>query len=171
MPMKRNKPSGRKRSKRESSQKDEFIRGLVAINRARRGSGYITVADARAEGTTLAFIKRHLASAIFPSTSNERLRVRPTDSYSQLVQIVSESGDIRIVTALGSAERQLAGLHRAAYLGVLANRKQGSILRRFRNKTVGGVKLLADAETLFRSARGGIVDDLDALYVSPETSR
>jgi len=169
--MKRHKPSGRKQSKRESSKKSEFIRGLATINNARRGSGYITPPDARAEGTTLPFIKRRLPKAIFTTTSNERLRVRPTDPYSHLVEILGESGEPRIVTAYGSAERKLAGRHRAAWLMVLANREMGSVLRQFRNQRVGGVRLLADAEILFASARSGAIDDLDALYVSPEATR
>jgi hypothetical protein len=168
--MKRHRPSGRKKSEHGSSKKDEYIWGLTAINHARRGSGYITAADARAEGTTLAFIKRRLPKAIFPTTSGERLRVRPTDSYSALVEVLTDSGNPRIVTAYGSAERRLAGRHRAACLTVLANRKIGSILRKFRNETVGGVRLLADPERLFESARGGALDNLDALYASPEAS-
>jgi hypothetical protein len=169
--MKRHKANGPQKRRHGASRQDEFIRGLAAINRARRGSGHITAADARAEGTTLEFIRRLLPKAIFPSTSRERLRVRPTDSYTVLVEILTDTGEPRIVTAYGSAERRLAGRHRAAWLMVLANRDQGSVLKKFRNETVGGVRLLADAETLFASARAGAIDDLDALYVSPEASR
>jgi len=169
--MKRRKPSGRNTHRHDSSQQDEFIRGLSAINHARRGAGYITAADARAEGTTLAFIKRRLPKAIFPTTSSERLRVRPTDPYSHLVEILDESAEPRVVTAHGSIQRQLAGQHRAAYLEVLANRERGSILKTFRNKTVGGVKLLWNVETLFQASQGGALDDLDALYVSSEAGR
>lgn len=169
--MKRQKPSGQNNLRHGAPPKDESVRGLAAINRARRESGYITVADARAEGTTLAFIRRHLSKAVFPSTSSERLRVRPTDPYTALVEILAYTGEPQIVTAYDSAERRLAGRHRAAWRMVLANKNMGSILRQFRNKTVGGVRLLADADKLFASARRGAIDDLDALYVSPEASR
>ena len=169
--MKRDKPSGRKKSKRESAQRDEVIQAFAAINKARRGRGYITTDDARAEGTTLGFIKRRLPKAIFPTTSGERLHVSPTDPYSHLVEILADTGEARIVTAYGSSERRLAGQHRAACIGVLANTVRGSILKKFRNKTVGGVNLLWDAETLFQSARGGALDDLGDLYVSPEATR
>jgi hypothetical protein len=98
------------------------------------------------------------------------LRVRSTDPYSHLVEILSDTGEPRIVTAYGSVERTLSGRHRADWTAVLANREKSSVLRKYQNKTVGGVKLLADAETLFESARSGAIDDLDALYVSPESS-
>jgi len=160
--MKRRKPGSRNKPRQ-----DEEIRGLAAINRARNEeSGYLTAAIAEAEGTTLAFVRRRFPKAFFPSRYSNRLRVRPTDPYSWPVEILTESGP-QIATARGSRERELAGRHRAAWLGVLTNRKPGSILRQFRNKTVGGVKLLADPERLFDLARGGSTETLDALYVSP----
>ena len=145
------------------------MRGLAAIGRARQGSGYITAADARTEGTTLAFIRRHLPKAIFPSSSSERLRARPIDPYSHLVEIVTDSG-AQIVTAHGSRERELAGQHRAIYFGVLEKKLPASALKRFYGKTVGGLKLLGNPERLFELARGGELDNLGALYVSPEVS-
>jgi hypothetical protein len=159
-----------KRRRRMASRQDEEVRGLAAINRARNeGAEYLTPAVAEAEGTTLAFLRRRFPKAFFLSRHSGRLRVRPTDPYSWLVEILGESGP-QIVTAHGSHERELAGRHRAACLSVLANRKPGSILRRFRNKTVGGARLLSDPQRLFKLARGGEIEDLGALYVSPGPS-
>ena len=155
-----------------SSDEDKAIRDFAAINYARRyGGGYLTPTIAKVEGTTLNSVRRRFPRALYPSQSSVRLRVRPTDPYSHLVEILGESGEPRVVTAYGSVERTLAGQHRAAYLEVLADRKRGSILKKYRNKTVGGMKLLWDAEKLFASARDGALDDLGALYVSPEASR
>lgn len=111
-------------------------------------------------------IKRLLPGALLPSQPGNSTRVKASDSYSQLVEVLTDEGPVQ-VTAHGSRERELAGRHRAAYLSVLANRKPGSILRQFRNKTVGDVRLLADPGRLFKLARGGEIEDLDALYVSP----
>jgi len=168
--MKRRKPNGRSKRLDGTSRQDEDIRGLAAINRARNeGFEYLTRTMAEAEGTTLAFVRRRFPKAFYPSHYGDRLRVKPTDPYSWPVEILAESGP-QIVTAGGSRERQLAGRHRAAWLGVLANRRPGSILRQFRDKTVGGVRLLANPARLFALARGGEIDDLDALYVSPGAS-
>jgi hypothetical protein len=169
--MKRRKTSSGNTRQRATARRHEDIFALAAINRARREeSGYLTSAIAQAEGTTLAFVRRRFPKALFPSRSVERLRVRPADPYPALVEILSESGEALVVTANGSVERELAGRHRAAWLSVLDNRAQASILRQFRGETVGGVKLLWNRETLFDLARGGVVDELDALYISPESS-
>jgi len=142
------------------------IRALAAINRVRRGDSQTLAEAAQAEGTTVASIKRLLPNALLPSRFGKSPRVTASDGYSQLVEILADEGPVQ-VTAHGSRERELAGRHRAACLSVLANRKPGSILRQFRNKTVGGVRLLADPGQLFKLARGGEIDGLDALYVSP----
>lgn len=147
--MKPYKPSSRNARRHEAAKKYQYVRSLEAINHARQGSGYITADAARADGTTLAFIKHSLPKAIFPATSGERLHVRATDPYSELVEILTESGDVRDVPAFGSAERQLAGLHKAVCISVLMGRKPSSILRQFRNKTVGDVNLLANPKILF----------------------
>jgi hypothetical protein len=144
------------------------IRALAAINRVRRDKSTLTDA-ARAEGTSVASIKRLLPGALLPSRPGKPTRVKASDSYSQLVEILTDEGPIQ-VTAHGSRERELAGRHRAACLSVLANRKPGSILRQFRNKTIGGVRLLANPQRLFNLARGGEIEDLGALYVSPGAS-
>jgi hypothetical protein len=133
----------------ETARKYQYIRSLEAINNARQGSGYISAAAARAEGTTLAFIKHRLPKAIYATSSAGRLRVRPSDPYPELVEILTETGDIRDVPAFCSSERHLAGLHKAACNRVLMDRKASSILRRFRNKTVGDVKLLTSPALLF----------------------
>lgn len=142
------------------------IRALAAINRVRRGDSKTLAEAARAGGTTVESIKRQVPAALFPSQPGKPIRVRPTDNYSQLVEILTDDGPAHVM-AHGSHERELAGRHRADCRSVLANRKFGSSLRQFRNKTVGGVRLLADAGRLFKLARGEEIDDLDALYVSP----
>jgi hypothetical protein len=150
------------------------IRAFAAINSVRQGKSETLAEAAKAHSTTVTSIKRQLPDALLPARLGKPIRVKASDNYSQLLEILADDGQIYgpiNVTARGSRERELAGRHRAAYLGVLANRKPGSILRQFRNKTVGGVRLLADPDRLFKLARGRDLGDLGDLYVSPGSSR
>jgi hypothetical protein len=146
------------------------MRGFAAINGVRKGKYKSLSAGALAEGTTVQSIKRLLPEALLPSRPGKAIRVRASDRYTQLVEILDNSGEVVQVLAHGSNERNLAGLHRAAYLAVLGNKQPSSILRRFRGKRVGGRKLLTNPERLFELARGGVVDDLSELYVPPDSN-
>lgn len=149
---------------------EAWARGLAAINDVRRGKYKTVTAAARSEGITVAFIKRTFPGALYPSKPGKRLRVRPSDRYSALVEILDNSGTVVHVVAHGSRERELAGQHRAAYLAVLDNKQPSSVLRQFRGKKVGGKKLLTNPNRLFELGQGGVTDDLLPLYVSPEAS-
>jgi hypothetical protein len=157
------------RSRISSRTQEAKIRGFAAINDVRRGKYKSLSAAARAEGTNVKSIKRLVPGALLPSRPRARLRVRASDRYTQLVQILTDEGAI-VVTARGSRERELAGQHRAAYLSVLRRKNSGSVLKKFRGKTVGGRKLLSSYERLLELGHGGIGDDLAELYVSPEAS-
>jgi hypothetical protein len=146
------------------------IRGFAAINGVRKGKYDSLSVGALAEGTTVHSIKRLLPRALLPSRRGKPIRVRASDRYTQLVEILDDSGKVAQVIAHGSYERDLAGVHRAACFAVLENKQPSSILKRFRGKRVGGRKLLTSPARLFELARGGVVDDLTALYVSPEVS-
>jgi hypothetical protein len=146
------------------------MRGFAAINGVRKGKYKSLAAGALAEGTTVQSIKRLLPGALLPSRPGKPIRVRASDRYTQLVQILDDSGQVAEVIAHGSNERDLAGLHRAAYLAVLENKQPSSILRRFRGERVGGRKLLTNPARLFELAHGGVVDDLSALYVPPDSN-
>jgi hypothetical protein len=52
---------------------------------------------------------------------------------------------------------------------VLRRDLPASALEEFRGKTVGGHVLISDPDLLFTLAKGGELEQLDALYVSPET--
>ena len=145
-------------------------RGLAAINRVRKGKSKTLSEAARGERTTVQSIKRLFPRALLPPRFGERLRVRKSDRYSQLVQIMTDLGNLVDVTARGSRERDLAGQHRAAYLGVLKGNLPDSILRKFRGKKVGGLKLLTNPKRLFELAHGGEIENLVPLYVNPEAS-
>ena len=161
----RNQP----RARRSSRTQEDRTRELAAINRVRRGKSKTVSAAARAEGTSVALIKRRVPGALLPSTRGQRLRVRASDRYRQSVEILTDEG-ATVVTARGSRERELAGSHRAAIFGVLENKLPASALRRFRGKKVGGRKLSTNLERLFELARGGEPDKLGPLYVSPEAN-
>ena len=158
-----------KRSRRGDKRQDERIRGLAAINRVRRGESDSLTAAARAEGTSVEFIKRELPEALLPSRPGERLRVRATDPYSALVGILTDSGAAEVL-ARGSYERELAGRHRAVWMKVLQGELPPSALEEFRGKSVGGRQLLSDPDRLFVLAEAGVLNQLDALYASPEIS-
>ncbi len=161
-----------KRSRRQNSPRNQEarVRRLAVINGVRRGKYKTVSAGARAEGTTVASTKRSFPAAFLPSKRGERLRVRPSDRYSAIVEILEDSGTVAHVVAHGSRERELAGQHRATYFGVFEGKLPASALKRFRGKKVGGRKLLTNPERLFELAHGGEPDKLGPLYVNPEAS-
>jgi len=83
---------------------------------------------------------------------------------------MTDSGPL-VVTAHGSRQRELAGRHRATYMQVLRGKEPASALEQFRGKKVGGHELISDFDQLSVLAQAGVVDQLDSLYVSPDTSR
>ena len=107
--------------------------------------------------------------ALVQDRTGGRIHVRASDRYSARVQITTIEGPLD-VTARGSRERELAGRHRAAIIGVQRNLQPASVLLDFRGETVGGHELLADFEQLSTQAHAGVLPQLDSLYVSPETS-
>jgi hypothetical protein len=143
------------------------IRNLAAINRARRHPSETIYVAAKAVGTTVRSIKHNFPKALFVSKGSRRISVRASDRYSWPVEILTESGAIEVV-ARGSRERDLAGQHRATYLGVLRGKLVPSTLRKFRGKRVGGQKLLSNYKRLLELAHGGVPDKLGELYVSPD---
>jgi hypothetical protein len=52
---------------------------------------------------------------------------------------------------------------------VLRGERPASDLDEFRSKTVGGHELISDRERLMTLAKGGVLNQLDTLYTSPET--
>jgi hypothetical protein len=99
----------------------------------------------------------------------QTVRVRASDPYSALVEIVTDSG-ATVVSARGSRQRELAGQHRATWLRVLRGQEPASALEQYRGKKVGGHELLSDYEQLRLFARAGVLGQLDTLYVSPDVS-
>ncbi len=75
-----------------------------------------------------------------------------------------------IVTARGSRQRELAGRHRATVERVRRGKVTTSVLKQFRDKRVGGHELISDFDQLYVLAQAGVLDQLDTLYVSPDTS-
>jgi len=55
------------------------------------------------------------------------------------------------------------------YFKVLGHELSAGTLAEFHGKTVGGHKLISDPDKLFTLAKGGELDQLNALYVGPET--
>jgi hypothetical protein len=158
-----------RKTQRTSRQHEARLRGLAAINRVRRGESKSLSQAARAEGTTVKSIRELLPSALIKNRRGGRLLVKAGDPYSERVEIVTNQGRL-VVTAHGSRERDLAGRHRATYLRVLVNKDPKSALKQFRNKTVGGHKLISDFRRLSILAQAGVLDHLDNLYVSSGAS-
>lgn len=144
------------------------LRGFAAINLVRRGKVESLSAAARAEGTTVKTIRRLLPGALVRQRRRGHISVKASDHYSERVEIVTDLGPLN-ATAHGSRERELAGRHRSVYVKVLRRELPVSALEEFRGKTVGGHTLISDPDQLFTLAKGGELDQLDALYVSPET--
>ena len=142
--------------------------GLNAIARVRRGESRTPSHAARIEGTTLRSMRRLFPAAFRQDRRGGRIRVKATDSYSARVEILTDLGPL-VVTARGSRERELAGRHRATVIRALRGKEPASALEQYRGKTVGGYALISDFNLLSALAQGGVLDQLDSLYVSPET--
>lgn len=159
--------------KLEASQKarreEARLRAFAAINRVRRGQSKTLSASARAESTTVKSIRHLLPSALHQDRPGGHIRVKAWDRYSAQVQIFTDREPI-IVTARGSRQRELAGRHRATIMQVLRNEEPASTLDQFRDKSVGGHPLITDINVLSEPAQGGVLDQLDSLYVLPDAS-
>jgi hypothetical protein len=167
--MRRRKAKPRnKRHQAVRSQKAR-VRGLNAINRVRSGKSKTLSHAARIEGTTVKTIRRLLPAALLQGRPSRRIRVKAGDSYSARVEIITDLGPL-VVNARGSRERELAGRHRAVFIRVLRGREPASVLDQFRGKKVGGHELISDFDRLSIPAGAGVLEHLDSLYVSPETT-
>jgi hypothetical protein len=109
-----------------------------------------------------------LPSALIQDRPGRPIRVKASDRYFARVEIVTDLGPL-VATARGSRQRDLAGRHRAIVIGVLRGKKPASALEEFRGKTVGGHELISDFNLLSALAQAGVLDQLDSLYVIPET--
>lgn len=157
------------RARLSPQQQEARLRGLAAINRVRRGESKSLSSAARAEGTSVGTIRRLLPAALLQHRPGGRIRVKAGDPYSALVKIITDMGAV-VVSARGSRERELAGRHRSVLGRVLQGELPPSALEEFRGVKVGGRELVSDYDQL-RSLGEGILDQLDALYVAPETGR
>lgn len=149
-------------------QQQARVRGLAAINRIRRGESKTLSAAARVEGTTVRSIRQNLPAALFQNRPRGRIRVKAGDPYSARVEIITDRGPLE-VNARGSRERELAGRHRAAVMRVLRGDEPASSLKQFRGRKVGGHKLTSNFDRVLALAQADLPDQLDSLYVSPET--
>ena len=150
-------------------QQQAKVKGLAAINRVRRGQSKSLSVAAKAEGTTVKAIRKFLPAALVKSRPGQPIRVKAGDPYSARVQILTDAGPIT-VTARGSRQRDLAGEHRKIYDLVLRNKLPIAALKQFRGKKVGGKELLTNYEELRTQVQAGVLEQLNSLYVSPETS-
>lgn len=157
----------RARTTRRSLVSTARVRALAAINRVRRGKSPTVSAAAKAERTTVATIRRWLPATLRRDRAG-RLRVKTSDRYAARVEILTDDGVVE-VTARSSRERQLAGRHRSVRGRVLRGELPPTALAEFRGKTVGGHELLSDPDRLTTLLKGGALDRLRDLYVSPET--
>ena len=174
VPMRRRKSNPKKRrapkARRSARQQETGVRGLAAITRVRRGESSNLTQAAEAEHTTVKSIRQSFPAALIQDHPGGRIRVKAGDPYSAQVEIMTETGPLT-VTARGSRERELAGRHRATYMQVLRGNKPASALEQFRGKKVGGQELITDFDQLSVLAQAGVMDQLDSLYVSPDTGR
>jgi hypothetical protein len=114
-------------------------------------------------------MRKLVPDALIQDRRGGRIRVKPTDRYSAMVQVLTREGTLN-VTARGSRQRELAGRHRATVLRVLRNEEPPTALEAYRGKKVGGHELLSDYEVLLSFARADDVGRLEALYVTPDAS-
>lgn len=115
----------------------------------------------------MAAVQRWLPAAVGRDRAG-RPRVKNSDPYAARVEILADDG-LTEVTARGSRERQLAGRHRSVWGQVLRGELPPSTLAEFRGETIGGHELVSDVDRLTTLLKGGALDRLRDLYVSPET--
>jgi hypothetical protein len=151
------------------SQQKAKLLDFEAINLVRKGKAKTVSEAARTVGTTVKSIRKLLPAALGKRGPDGRIRVKAGDTYSARVEIITAQGKL-VVTAHGSRERDLAGLHRSAIFKVLGEKAAPSSLRKFRGKKVGGHKLVTKPDQLRTLALAGELGQLDALYASPEVS-
>ena len=114
-------------------------------------------------------MRRLVPDALVQDRPGSRIRVKPTDRYSAMVQVLTREGALN-VTARGSRQRELAGRHRATVLRILRGEEPPTALAAHRGKKIGGHELLSDYELLASFAQAGDVGQLEALYVTPDAS-
>jgi len=115
---------------------------LEALRRLRSGDASSVTDAERQLGLSRGSLRQSL-----PTAFDERGRVKPGDREAALMNVVGTGGSVTVVVR-GNRQRQLAGQHRAAVLGVLAGDLPPSALERFRNKKVAGIELVADINRL-----------------------
>jgi hypothetical protein len=162
--------TSRKKKARSPQGEQPDVRVLRAIGRVRQGRESTVATGARAEGTTVQVMKREAPEALVLDRSGRVIGVKPSDSYSALVEIITDRGAVDVI-ARGSRERELAGRHRAVVTQVLRGVIPASALDRYRDKKVGGHQLSSSFDRLVTLVQAGELDHLESLYVSPETSR
>ena len=167
--MKRRNRKSRRQSETQTPSAEELgLRDLSAINDVRKGKSPNLPAAARKYDTTVDGIQRRHPKAVFQDRPGGRIQVRPSDPYEALVEIITDTGPV-VVTARGSHERELAGQHRAVVMRVIRGDEPDSALRKFRGKTVGGVKLLSSPFRLSTLTESDSLGQLESLYVLPDT--
>lgn len=115
---------------------------LESLRRLRAGEAR-SVADTERQ---LGLPRGTLRQAL-PTAFDERGRVKPGDREAALMNVVGPDGDV-IAVVRGNRQRQIAGNHRAAVLGVLEGDLPPSALERFRNKKVAGIELETNLDRL-----------------------
>jgi len=158
----------RQTTRRRLREQKSKLRGLAAINRVRNGDFGSLSRAARAEGTTVATIKKMLAAALVQDHAGGRIRVKRSDPYWARVQILTNEGAVEVI-ARGSRQRELSGRHRSIAAKVLDGKLPPDALEQFRDKRIGGQSLISNSDRLFELLKGGELSQLDAVYVSPET--
>jgi len=114
-------------------------------------------------------MRKLVPDALIQDRRGGRIRVKRTDRYSAMVQVLTREGTLN-VTARGSRQRELAGQHRATVLRVLRGEEPPTALEAYRGKKIGGHELLSDYELLSSFAHAGDIGQLEALYVTPDAS-
>ncbi|HLY03965.1 MAG TPA: hypothetical protein VKR56_15880 [Candidatus Cybelea sp.] len=145
---------------------DAYRRALDAIGLKRRNPSLSLSKAAKASGTTLRTMRKHVAAAL--RTTGRRLDVTPRDRLTRPMRMLTPKAEVTVVTKDSRTATLISDHYNA-----LRNLKQNpSALKRFEGKVIrsGGVsyEFATDIENVNRLIRAGAVHFLDIYATEPE---
>ena len=140
---------------------DARSRALEAVSRMRIGRLSLSAA-ARASGTTARTVRRYAAPSLVQT--GRRTTAVPTDRLYRRMALLAADGGRRDVDVRSSAQASRVAAHWNAVDRYLRT-GDTSVLKPFRNRTVGGQQLATDPAALEAFARRGELA-IESIYAS-----
>jgi hypothetical protein len=146
---------------------DAYRRALDAVGLKRRNPSLSVSKAAKASGTTLRTMRKHVAPAL--SKTGRRLDVTPRDRLTRPMRMLTPRGEVAVITKDSRTATTISEHYNA-----LRNLKQNpTALNRFKGKVIrsGGIshEFATDIDNVNRLIRAGAVHFLDIYASEPES--